>query len=824
MRVSSVFFFLSVFVVCLAFAGGASGQYDPVPMQSPEDSGRDDAVIPRSGADAFVDATDAEIKDSSKDAAPPSRIEEMYAERVTDAPRQFGYEIFAVEAGDIPAVANVPMGAVQDDFILGIGDELQVAFSGQRNTQARYKIDSQGVLMIEDFPPLMAAGLTMGALKESIERASSGLHNTQAYVSLSSVRQIGVLVVGHVEKPGQKQLTVFHTVLDALMQAGGVSKDGSLRQIKLVRGQGGQMIDLYDLLILGGMGMDLRLRDGDRIVVPPIGATVAVSGAVKRTGIFELKSDSFKGLLGQHKGRIGLRDMLLLGGGVMSAGQNRFMHLGLTEKGYEEVAEVTEKDAPVFGDGSILVVARGKEMKTGEIELLGHTRKVGLHDLSQHPTLGSVFDDPQVLGDDIYPLIGVIERWNAQKLSSTYLSYSIRSVLKKESDEALRDGDKIYLFSNAEISKDLSEKSNETDNIKYSSTPGAEKATKKGILQENPAMISFLKERSVIVRGGVRHVGHYPVAQDVTLDDLIAAAGGLTQDADPANIEITSSAIEEGVKRQSIDLSKGSANAIVLRAGDAVRVMQKFRKMEEKGVLILGEVRQPGRYDVLPTDKVSDLIRRAGGLTGVAYPAGAIFSRESERRAEEARFRSAKQDMERSLAAAMQREKERPDAAQIEMARDLAQELGEAKALGRITVEANPEILAAEPELDMLLEAGDRLYIPKRPLTVRVSGEVLSPAGLQFMKDKSPMEYVREAGGFTYYADKSRVFVLYPDGRAQPVSASSWNHKPIKIPPGSTIIVPRDPKPFDFIESARDLTQILSNLAVTAILVDDLQE
>jgi hypothetical protein len=126
-----------------------------------------------------------------------------------------------------------------------------------------------------------------------------------------------------------------------------------------------------------------------------------------------------------------------------------------------------------------------------------------------------------------------------------------------------------------------------------------------------------------------------------------------------------------------------------------------------------------------------------------------------------------------------------------------------------------------KPELDLLLQTGDRIYIPKRDLTVRVHGEVLSAASLQFREGKAPLDYINEAGGFTFHADKDRTFVLYPDGSAQPLQVSAWNYKPIFIPPGSTIVVPRDPKPFDFIQSAKDISQILSNLAVTAIFIDD---
>jgi polysaccharide export outer membrane protein len=158
------------------------------------------------------------------------------------------------------------------------------------------------------------------------------------------------------------------------------------------------------------------------------------------------------------------------------------------------------------------------------------------------------------------------------------------------------------------------------------------------------------------------------------------------------------------------------------------------------------------------------------------------------------------------------------------MVKDLAAELKEVEGVGRITVQSDPTVLKAHPDEDILLEPNDRIYIPRRPMTVRVYGEVLSPANLQFRKDKTPDNYVDEAGGMTYYADDDRAFVLYPDGSAQPLQISSWNHKATMIPPGSTIVVPRDPKPFDFIESAKDITQILSNLAITSVFVHDIKD
>mgnify|MGYP000622121892 FL=1 len=221
---------------------------------------------------------------------------------------------------------------------------------------------------------------------------------------------------------------------------------------------------------------------------------------------------------------------------------------------------------------------------------------------------------------------------------------------------------------------------------------------------------------------------------------------------------------------------------------------------------------------------MSDLLERAGGFTAQAYPDGAIFSRESERKAEVSRFKAQSRDIKRSIAAALEMNDEKINAAKIAEARALADELENAQGIGRITIEADLAKLKTRPELDALLESGDRIFIPKRSLNVRVRGEVLSAASLQFRENKDPIDYIHEAGGFSFHADKDRTFVIYPDGSAQPLQVSAWNHKAAFIPPGSTIIVPRDPKPFDFIESAKDISQILSNLAITAIFIDDVRE
>lgn len=781
------------------------------------------------------EATQELISRLYSDAARPSPLEAAYSKRIVEDLHQFGYDLFATpddqgvrekkEQDKDKTAFALPAGAVQDDFLLNIGDRINVTFRGQRSDSKTYTITGEGQLIVDELPPVFSAGRTIGDVRGELEAAAAHLHNTDVFVSLESVRQANILVVGHVGAPGRQSLTVFHTVLDALMGAGGVRKEGSLRQIKLVREGRSTIIDLYALLIHGSPIMDISLRDGDRIIVPPVGPTVAVAGGVKRPGIYEI----LPGLRGfDAAGRsqiLTMQEALDMAGGILTPGQNRFVRLGLTTDGRETVDELSDPLEPSFGDGSILMVAPADEMRAGTVELTGETRQTGLHALDKTPSLSALINSEKVFGPDIYPLIGVIERWDEDQLARQMIAFPPLLVLKGKFDRRLQDGDIVHLFSRAQI---MALGDGKVENI--------EPAAGSAMGMENPdelddiVLASFLRERAVFVRGAVREEGAWPVADGVTLDNVIAVSGGLALEANTGNIEVTSKLQGEdgqangrsGTNRLAINVRETDPATVLIGPGDSVRVNQKFHKVADNSVLIIGEVAHPGRYDLMPGDKMSDLLNRAGGLTLQAYPDGAIFSRENERRAEEARFRAQAQELEVRLAAALNQEKE-SDENKIAAVQGLVTQLRGAEAVGRITVEADPGTLAAQPELDMLLESGDRLYIPKRPLTVRVAGEVLSPASLQFRKEKDARDYIAEAGGFTFDADKNRVFVIYPDGSAQPLLVNNWNNTPSMIPPGSTVIVPRDPKPFDFIQTAKDVSQILSNLAITGIFIDDIR-
>lgn len=745
---------------------------------------------------------------------PASRLEEHYRERTENKVlTQFGYDLFQTEISD---ENDLPSGAVQDNYVLGTGDELIITFTGQRNDQVKTKITPQGQILIKDLPPIPAAGLTIADLRKALQKQTEKIPNTQSYVSLSKIKQIGVLVVGHAKNPGKKNLNAFHTVLDAIRIAGGVQKNGSLRQIKLVRGGISQRIDLYQLFLDGSVLQDMNLKNGDRIIIPPIGATIAVTGAVKRPGIYELKT---------KKSIINLSKALKYGGETLSPGNNRYIKLSPSKSGSENISEISNLTIPQFSNGMILDVQRGTDEKQGGILLNGHTNKPGLYDTQKHPFLYDVLSKESVLGPDTYPLLGLIKRKDKTLLTTQIISFSPQIVLDKKNNQKLQNNDEIILLSNKEIKGILSEEnsgSNSFENIQEKDKKEAE---------ITPKIKSFIKEHSIAIRGAVRIEGQYPATRNTPLNALLSAAGGTTRIANLSNIETTKTNSENNkVTRTTLDINPDSfdftePSNLLFSPGDTIRVNQQHKAVKNNVVTIVGEVLNPGEYDLLPGDNVSSLIQRVGGLTEQAYPMGAIFSRESARRTEELRYRNTARDLERRLAAAIEKDgKNTPNETQIEMVRDLSAQLSSIKAIGRITVELDPDILEVRPELDMLLENGDKIYIPKRPLTVRVAGEVFSPAVLQFNSEKDPRDYIHEAGGFTKAADKNRTFVIFPNGSAQPLKVNSWNHNPIMIPPGSTIVVPLDPKPFNFLTSAKEIGQIIGNLAVTAIFIDDIRD
>jgi len=337
------------------------------------------------------------------------------------------------------------------------------------------------------------------------------------------------------------------------------------------------------------------------------------------------------------------------------------------------------------------------------------------------------------------------------------------------------------------------------------------------------ALISAAADHLVWVVGAVSDPGPYLGAEGSTLRSMMQVAGGTLRTADLSWVENTSTEIDPlngtahtvrvAYKGRDEDFSKAT-----IRPLDVIRLREVFADTEGGRVTINGEVRYPGTFDVMRGEKLSAVLERAGGLTDQAYPYGAIVTRQRAAIAErEGNTREAEQ-LEAGLgtlasspssSAAIQQQN-------LQFLKEIADELRTAPVLGRINTVVDPAILQARPELDIVLEGGDTIFIPKRPTTVAVTGEVLNPGSFQYRPDLSTDDYVTLAGGTTRSSDDDRTFVVLPDGTARPAEVS-WLSIGAndRVPPGSTVVVPRDLRPFDTMEFMKNLTLIVSQLAVT---------
>ena len=335
------------------------------------------------------------------------------------------------------------------------------------------------------------------------------------------------------------------------------------------------------------------------------------------------------------------------------------------------------------------------------------------------------------------------------------------------------------------------------------------------VFAKAPKAVVYLLEHSAGLVGEVSQPGLYPFLADTPGSRLLAVAGGKTQEADVGAIEYfdpTDATAEVGQRFRKLDWNSDLAQRPAARA--IYKFMPATTLPTVGSVSIQGEVRFPGRYVITRGERYSDIIRRAGGLNEEAYPYGTVFTRASARALEAEASRRAVSDLREALVNSATSGVS-TDASTAPAVIDLIQKLESTPAVGRVVIEADPAILASRPGGDFLLEPGDAIFVPKRPNVVSVTGQVLSPGNLAFESGAVPMEYIKQAGGFSESADDDRSFLILPNGVARPLRTSFWSGRQQAIPPGSVIVVPRNVAPFTALLLTERITGVVANLALS---------
>lgn len=808
-------------------------------------------------------------------------IEEAYRKRLNDPKlQQFGYDLFRNSQPGEPVT-----GRVDDSYVLGVGDELVIVFQGPTSRSSTVRVDRAGTINIPDFPPISVLGRTLGQVRNEIESATRRVMiGTEAYVSLGGVRSIAVTVAGEVLRPGQYRMTALSDAISALGRAGGIRRSGSLRAVRIERGGRIIALDLYGLLGIGASSQ-VKLQDGDRIIVPALGPTFAVTGAVVRPGIYELRPGT----------SVSVEEALRIAGGeLVPGGSSSSAQRARSSLGAFTTVPLRSGDAVQAGD-AISVVPRYGQTR-GFVELLGHTDAAGPRALSEAPTVGRLLVSLDALKTDTYTPLVILQRRDPQTTTPYLDAISLISVFSKSTDVSLRSEDRVILLSSTDISflhspavrsvvlgprqpqyrctslNRLARAAGDSEGERFAAVNRAfvpfvqklageapEKTTlsasrrkaavdqlssfddqktiagrgdkKSGegeeevlefsaqdldpavcpqIFERFPDILPFLIEQAVPVTGDVRRPGPYPVAGSIPVQQLVSVAGGRASRRDDDQLEVIHAG--DGVQDRIAKKVKWTESAdLIVTPFDSVRVTSNASAFESGAILLSGEFAQPGIYPVRKGEKLSELIKRAGGVTSQAFPYGAVFTRASVRIAQREGLQRALKELNTGLLSIAARKDISADA--IIAAQELSQSIAGTEPPGRVVVEADPRVLAMRPDLDTVLEPGDTIFMPKRPNFVLTLGDVLNPTALQFSPRKSAKDYLDESGGVQSTADDKRTFIVYPNGIAEPVKTSFWGKSRQVLPPGSAIVVPKNIDPLYKLNVARDITQIVSQVA-----------
>lgn len=713
----------------------------------------------------------------------------------------YGYSLFEGRSRSFQSHRNIP---VPTDYVVGPGDVVRIQFFGTQNAQYEIPIDRGGSLSLPELGPVTVAGLSFNSMRDDIaRRASEQLIGTQVSVTLSELRSIQAILVGDVEAPGSYTVSALATMMDVLFAGGGISENGSLRNVQLKRG--GRVItklDLYELLLNGDSSSNRRVRSGDVIFVPPAGPRVTVTGEVKRPAMYEFRSE------------ISASEAIALAGGATAKAflggvkiERSVPAAGLAVIDVNLTRE-QGKSAKIV-DGDILVVPGETVQVDQAVTLVGHVYRPGVYQWVEGMRLSRILGSSRMLRSQADPGYVLIRRESTPNGPIEVLSADIGAVWTGQAgaiDPVLAPRDKIYVFS---------------------FTEGREVYLKPIIEQLRLQAKSSSPTPIVKIGGRVKVPGDYPLEEGMTIADLVRAGGGLDESAFRDIAELTRYTTSDGNSRQTllvdVELAKAldsiEAANILLQPFDYLNIKEITRWTEENVVEIGGEVAFPGTYPIYHGEALSSVLERAGGLTNFAFPEGSIFTREVLREREREQLDVLASRVESDLATLALSDPSQTEA--ISIGQGLLTQLKTAEPAGRLVIDLS-DVVAGNTEKDIFLRNGDELVIPSKKQEVTVLGEVQYATSHLWEANLDRDDYIARSGGITVKADKRRIYVVRANGEVVVSNRSRFfsRSRGFDINPGDTVVVPLDTdrvKPLVLWTSA---TQILYNLAIAAAAVN----
>lgn len=725
-----------------------------------------------------------------------------------EALEPFGYSVFEGVPTTFAPATDVP---VPVDYVIGPGDEVRVQLFGNQNAEYSLYVSRDGTLDFPGIGPMSVAGLRFDELKELIDaRVEQQMIGVRASTTLGQLRSIRVFVLGDVERPGSFTVSGLSSVTNALFASGGVSEQGSLRDIQLKRdGQLVKRLDLYDLLLSGDNSADARLQPNDVIFVGPLGPTVAVGGEVRRPAIYELRGEAT------------LEQVVALAGGVLPTAYTPRIRVERIGRDFQR-AMVTY-DLDLDGDreirpGDTVHVDPLPTRVDGAVRLTGYVERPGTYGWHAGMRLSDLLPSTQMLRPGADPRYVLIRRQPSPTADVTALSADLAEALggrDGENDPVLVQGDEVHVF--------------ELGVGRRAFVDPLLDALRLQAVHGEPA-------QEVTVGGMVRAPGVYPLEPGMRVSDLIRAGANLTDAAYALDAEITRYAFDStGLRTVEVEdvnlsavLAGDEAADILLRPFDYLHVKEIARWKERGTVEIAGEVRFPGTYPIEQGETLGQLIERAGGLTPFAFPTGSVFLREDLREREREQLQRLANRLERDLLSlSLQATRSGVGAtaagaeSSVSIGQSLLDQLRQAEPLGRLVIDL-PAVIADRRGRDVILRDGDTLFVPSLTQEVTVIGEVQYSTSHIHRDELARDDYLALSGGLTANADEERIYIVRANGAVVATGGSSkWFRRTgaRDVLAGDTIVVPIDVDRVPTLALWQSATSILYNLAIAAAAV-----
>lgn len=701
-------------------------------------------------------------------------------------PKIFGAELFQ-NSSRISFEPNLRL-ATPKSYVVGPDDQLLIDITGDNEASYTQKVSPDGTIKIQYAGIIAVAGLTIeeatSKIRAVLSKTYSGLRTgrTSVAVNLGNIRSIKVTIIGEVTRPGSYTLSSLSTVFNALYASGGPNKNGSFRKIQVIRNSKVvATVDIYDFL-LKGVQKNIRLQDQDVINIPVFQTRIEMNGEVKRPALYEiLPAES-------------LEDAVNFAGGFTS--QAYTANVKILQNTNKE-RKIVDVDADSFKNyhlknGDKVIVEQILDRFENRVEITGAVFRPGKFELDKELTLRGLILKADGVKEDAFLNRGYISRLNLDNTPSL-VAFNVERILKGlDPDITLQREDKVTIQS----------------------------------------IFDLRDEYKVQIQGEVRNPGTFKYEENINVEALIQMAGGFKEGATPNRIEISrrvknSNALSKSATTAEIFIINIDQNlkpigaSFILQPFDIVSVRSSEGYQVQKNVKIEGEVLYPGIYTVKRKDeKISDIIKRAGGITAMAFPAGASLKRPgppvdtvlTDRKRNNNQLNKIKDENER-----LQNLRRLQFAQGVTDTTTNKQDSAVLKS-DFVGIDLVKILKDSSSRYNLLLEDGDVISVPKQLQTIRVTGEVLKPINIVYQPGKSMEQYINESGGFTYNANKRGAYVVYANGSIKSTKKILFFYDYPSIKPGAEIFVPKHPPRIPLgIQGIVGLSSALASLAVIVI-------